>query len=114
MTDLRQLLGTNMKIYRKASGLSQAKLAERVDTATNYISAIEAGRRFPSIKILDKIAVALEIDTLDLFSVKPVQYHIARQNLEEHVWKDIGKNLSEYILKQLSTLKKSRDSRRSF
>jgi len=107
MTDLRQLLGTNMKIYRKAQGLSQAKLAEKVDTATNYIAAIEAGRRFPSIEVLNKIAIALKIDTPELFSMKPVQYKTAKQNLEQQVWQDIGQNLSNYISKQLSALKKT-------
>ena len=106
MTDLRRLLGANMKIYRKAHGISQAKLAEKVDTATNYISAIEAGRRFPSIEILDKIAIALQIDTPELFSTKPVQYDAARQNMEEQIWQDIGINLSTYIAKQQASLKK--------
>ena len=106
MTDLRQLLGTNMKIYRKTLGLSQEKLAEKVDTATNYIAAIEAGRRFPSVKVLEKIAIALKIDTPELFSMKPVQYKNVKQNLEEQIWQDIGQNLSGYISRQISTLKK--------
>jgi len=108
MTDLRQLLGTNMKIYRKSHGLSQAKLAEKVDTATNYIAAIEAGRRFPSIEVLDKIAFALKIDTPELFSMKPVKNNTTKQNMEEQVWQDIGDNLSAYISKQLTTLKKNK------
>jgi len=108
MTDLRQLLGSNMRIYRKALGLSQAKLAEKVETATNYIAAIEAGRRFPSIEVLEKIAEALNIDTPELFSMKPVQYETAKQNLEEQVWQDIGQNLSAYISKQVSELKTTR------
>ncbi|MCL2802277.1 MAG: helix-turn-helix domain-containing protein [Treponema sp.] len=107
MTDLRQLLGTNMKIYRKSLGFSQEKLAEKVDTATNYIAAIEAGRRFPSISVLEKIALALKIDTPELFSMKPVQYNTVKQNLEEQVWQDIGQNLSAYISKQVSALKKT-------
>ena len=126
MTNLRHLLGSNMKIYRRAYGLSQAKLAELADTSTNYISAIEAGRRFPSVEILDKIALALGIDTPELFSIKytqpdtgekridtpvlfskkPVQKDMAKQELEEQVWRDIGQNLSSYISKKLATYKK--------
>jgi len=107
MTDLRQLLGANMKIYRKALGLSQEKLAEKVETATNYIAAIEAGRRFPSISVLEKIAIALKVDTPELFSMKPVQYKTAKQNLEKQVWQDIGQNLSVFISKQISAIKKT-------
>jgi len=108
MTNLRQLLGTNIKIYRNACGISQSKLAERVDTATNYISAIEAGRRFPSVEMLEKIALALEIDTPELFSVENVQFSIEKREIEEQIWLNIGQNLSNYISKSLIELKKQK------
>jgi len=106
MTDLRLLLASNIKIYRKASGLSQAKLAEQVNTATNYIAAIEAGRRFPSEKMLNYIAAALGIDTPELFSMKPVQYDTAKKELQEQIWTEIGHDLSSYISKKMKELKK--------
>ena len=102
MTDLRQLLGTNIRIFRKSSGLSQSKLAELVNTATNYISAIEAGRRFPSVDILEKIANALKIDTPELFSPKPIQLDLEKKELENKVWKEIGENITSYISKKLN------------
>ena len=113
MTNLRQLLGSNIKIYRNACGLSQSKLAEWVDTSTNYISAIEAGRRFPSVEILEKIAFALKIDTPELFSTKNVQLFTARQELEEQIWLNIGQNLSNYISKNVSELKKQKISEKN-
>ena len=106
MTDLRKLLGTNIKLYRKSCDLSQSKLAERVDTSTNYIAAIEAGRRFPSVEILDKLAFALRIDTPELFSMKPIQYDTVKKELEGQVLRDIGQNVSTYISKRLTALKK--------
>jgi len=109
MTNLRQLLGANIKIYRAASGLSQAKLAEEADTATNYIAAIEAGRRFPSVEMLEQIAFALGVDTPELFSTKPVQSDIMRKELEEQVWLSIEQNISSYVSKNLKDLKKKYD-----
>ena len=106
MTNLRQLLGTNIRIYRNNCGLTQAKLAEIVDSATNYISAIEAGRRFPSVEMLEKLALALKIDTPELFSVKPVQITATKKELEEQIWQNIGQNLSNYISKNLADVKK--------
>jgi len=106
MTSLRKLLGSNIKIYRNACGLSQAKLAERVDTATNYIAAIEAGRRFPSVEILEKIAVALKIDAPELFSVKLIPLYLTKKELEEQIWLRIGKDFEKYIAKNLNDLKK--------
>jgi len=105
MTNLRQLLGTNIKIYRNASGLSQSKLAEQAGTATNYISAIEGGRRFPSVEILEKIALVLGIDTPELFSMKPIQFDAIKKELEEQVWQNVGHNLASYISKNLTDLK---------
>ena len=67
MTNLQQCLSKNMKLYRKKEGLSQAALAERANTAPNYIALIEVGKNFPSLQMLEKIATALHIDALDLF-----------------------------------------------
>jgi len=71
MTDLRQILASNMKNYRKSLGISQAKLAEMAGTTNNYIGLIEIGKRFPTVKMLERIAKALQKDTLDLFSITP-------------------------------------------
>ena len=83
-------------------------MAERVDTATNYISAIEAGRRFPSVEMLEKIALALEIDTPELFYVKNVKFFIDKNEIEEQIWLNIGQNLANYISKSLAELKKQK------
>ena len=106
MTNLKQLLGANLKIFRKINGLSQAELAEKANTATNYISAIEAGRRFPSIEMLEKIAAALKIDTPELFSSEKIQQQTTKNELEVIIWQDIGKNISNYISKNLKNLEK--------
>jgi transcriptional regulator with XRE-family HTH domain len=59
-----------MKAYRNALGLSQAKLAEKVNTSTHYIGMIETKNNFPSPEMLERIAASLEIDTMDLFSTE--------------------------------------------
>jgi transcriptional regulator with XRE-family HTH domain len=56
-----------MKAYRNVLGLSQARLAEKVATSTHYIGMIETKNKFPSPEMLERIAAALEIDTMDLF-----------------------------------------------
>jgi transcriptional regulator with XRE-family HTH domain len=67
MTDIRDLLAQNLKKYRSALGLSQAKLAERVGTSTNYIGLLEIKRKFPSPEMMERLASALGIDTTELF-----------------------------------------------
>lgn len=70
MTNIRDVLAKNMKAYRSALSLSQAKLAEKVDTSTHYIGMIETKNNFPSPEMLERIAAALGIDTIDLFSTE--------------------------------------------
>ena len=47
MTNLRHVLAINMKEKRSMLGLSQAKLAEKINTAPTYIAMIELGEKIP-------------------------------------------------------------------
>jgi len=76
MTELKKILGANMKAYRSELGYSQARLAELVDTATNYIAQIENGKRFPTDTMLEKIANALQKRGYELFSLVPYKEKI--------------------------------------
>ena len=71
MTNLKQLLAFNIKQYRAKLSLTQAKLAEKAGASTQYIAMIELGRKFPSLELLERIAAALGIDNLDLFTPPP-------------------------------------------
>jgi transcriptional regulator with XRE-family HTH domain len=83
MTKLRTILAGNVKAYRNEMGFSQLKLADLVDTAPNYIAMIEAGKRFPSDTMLEKIAIALQREPCDLFSNTPMQKHWQEEILKE-------------------------------
>ena len=72
MTNLRQVLALNMREKRRALGFSQAKLAEKVNTAPTYIAMIELEKKFPSVEMLERIAEALCMDTTELFSAQSV------------------------------------------
>jgi len=88
MTDLRQVLASNMKLYRKTLGISQAKLAELADITDNYIALIETGKRFPSINMLERIAKALQKDTLEMFSTKQIDVS-KKRNMKSAILTDI-------------------------
>ncbi|MDR0322301.1 MAG: helix-turn-helix domain-containing protein [Treponema sp.] len=70
MTNLRALLSDNTRKRRKLLDISQAKLAEKVDTSTHYIAQIEQMNKFPSVEMLERIAEALEMDSPELFSTQ--------------------------------------------
>jgi transcriptional regulator with XRE-family HTH domain len=60
-------IGKNTKRFRKSAGLTQEKLADKVDLSLRYIQNIEDGTRLPTIITLLKIAKALNKDVGDFF-----------------------------------------------
>jgi transcriptional regulator with XRE-family HTH domain len=68
MTSLRHIVAINIKKKRRFLGFSQAKLAEMVNTAPTYITMIELEKRSPSFEMLERIALALDINPPELFS----------------------------------------------
>ena len=79
MTELRKILGENMKAYRSELGYSQARLAELINTAPQYINQIETGKRFPTDTMLEKIAIALEKKAHELFSIGHYEKKIEKE-----------------------------------
>ncbi|MDR2588937.1 MAG: helix-turn-helix domain-containing protein [Spirochaetales bacterium] len=68
MTNIRDVLAFNLKRFRQARGWSQAFLAEKTETSTNYIGMLENSVKFPSSEMIQKLSCALGIDPTDLFS----------------------------------------------
>jgi len=64
---LKEKFVQNLKKFRKIEGISQAKLAILCDTDLSYIGQIEMGKRFPSIKLIEKIAAVLDVEAYRLF-----------------------------------------------
>jgi transcriptional regulator with XRE-family HTH domain len=83
MTDIRKLLAANIRNFRRELGLTQAKLAEKADTATHYIAMIEGGKNFPSPEMIEKIAACLGKDSADLFSITPIKHNWKKEILTE-------------------------------
>ncbi|MDR0302184.1 MAG: helix-turn-helix domain-containing protein [Treponema sp.] len=96
MTNLRALLSHNIKKRREKLGISQAKLAEKADTSANYIAQIEQQNKFPSSEMLERIAVALEFDSPELFAVGPFSMD-AIQQFQEGVKVDVEKRIERLM-----------------
>jgi transcriptional regulator with XRE-family HTH domain len=104
MTNIRAVLAKNIKAYRNALGLTQAKLAEKVDTSTHYIGMIETQKNYPSPEMLERIAVALGIDTLDLFSTQR-NLSLTLKNYRKAAIKDVRNLVSSFFDEKLKELK---------
>ncbi len=59
-------IGLRIRSIRRAYGLSQEDLAEKVNISTTHMSHIETGRTKLSLPVLVDIAAALEVRTDDL------------------------------------------------
>jgi len=105
MTNIREILAKNMKAYRNALGLSQARLAEKVDTSTHYIGMIETKNNFPSPEMLERIAAALGVDTIDLFSTDRTLPE-AMRTCRKSALKDLRGLMGRYIDEKLKELEK--------
>jgi len=101
MTSLRSVLAFNMKAQRYILEITQAQLAERVETSTNYIALIESKKSFPSPEMLERVAVALEIDAPALFSTKsyPISESGTLTDLQERILSDLSEVISHRFKK---------------
>lgn len=60
--DIIDVVAENIKKYRLEKGFSQEELADRAGLHRTYISLLERKKKNVSVRILEKIANALEID----------------------------------------------------
>jgi transcriptional regulator with XRE-family HTH domain len=98
MIRLREILALNMKENRRILGLSQAKLARKANTSTQYVAMIELEKKFPSPEMLERLAAALEIDPQELFSMPPSPAGTLR-TLHKEVLADIEQAAGEAVEK---------------
>ena len=61
------LLGKNIQKARKSMNYSQNKLADVLNISREHLAKIETAKRYVSLKLLFKIAEALNIKENDLF-----------------------------------------------
>jgi transcriptional regulator with XRE-family HTH domain len=67
MRTTKELLGARIKELRKAKGLSQDTLAERVGIDAKHLSRLEVGGSYPSLDTLERLAQVLGVDLKEFF-----------------------------------------------
>ena len=60
--DVVQLLGANVRRYRKLAGMSQEELSLESGMKRSYVSDLERGTRNPSVRALGRLAEALKVE----------------------------------------------------
>jgi transcriptional regulator with XRE-family HTH domain len=64
--DIRARLGANVRRLREAQGWSQEEYADRAGIHRTYVSDIERGKRNPTVTVVEKLAVPLNVRTGEL------------------------------------------------
>jgi transcriptional regulator with XRE-family HTH domain len=64
--DLREVFAANLRRLRHAKGLSQDDLAYEAKISRSYLSQLEKGAFYASLKIVGKIANTLKVDPAEL------------------------------------------------
>jgi transcriptional regulator with XRE-family HTH domain len=96
MTNIREVLALNLKKHRQARGWSQAKLAEKTGTSTQYIGMLEIKGKFPSSEMIHKLAAALCIDPTELF-FKNIAPEITKKNSQKAAIEDVSEGVSQIL-----------------
>jgi transcriptional regulator with XRE-family HTH domain len=70
--ELHRRFGLNVKNARKAAGHSQEAFADLAGIARSYMSDIERGARNPTLAMVERIALALDVEPASLLLTAPV------------------------------------------
>lgn len=64
--DIRETFASNLRHLRHAKGLSQDDLAYEAEISRSYLSQLEKGRFYASLKIIEKISTVLNVAPVEL------------------------------------------------
>jgi transcriptional regulator with XRE-family HTH domain len=68
--DLREVFAANLRRLRHEKGLSQDDLAYEAEVSRSYLSQLEKGAHYASLKIVGRLAEALGVEPAEL--LKPL------------------------------------------
>jgi transcriptional regulator with XRE-family HTH domain len=69
--DLRDVFAANLRRLRNAKGLAQDDLAYEAEVSRSYLSQLEKGAFYASLKIVEKLATALGVEPAELLRLPP-------------------------------------------
>lgn len=65
-TEIRTLFGRRLRSLRTARSLTQQELGDKASLSFKYLGAIERGEENPSLKVIGRLADALEVAPRDM------------------------------------------------
>ena len=74
--DLRDVFATNLRRVRHEKGLSQDDLAYEAEVSRSYLSQLEKGAFYASLKIIGRLAEALGVEPAELLKLPAGQNRV--------------------------------------
>ena len=67
--DLREIFATNLRRIRHSKGISQDDLAYEAGISRSYLSQIEKGVFYASLRMIGRLAEALQVEPAELLKL---------------------------------------------
>ncbi len=102
-------VGSKIRRLRKMKGLTQAQLGEEADLHHTYIGAIERGEKNVSVKILEKLARALNVEIKVFFDFSENNsYEYVKEELAYYLYDKESRDV-QFVRELLNLLFQWRD-----
>jgi transcriptional regulator with XRE-family HTH domain len=85
MTGIREVLAANIRENRRKLGLTQEQFAEKAEVSTHYIALIETCNKYPKPEMLERLAQALGVEPLQLFSSTAASYEALERLIQQGI-----------------------------
>ena len=102
---MSEIIGKKLKQLRKAKGLTQEQVAEKVDITRSTISNYEIGHRTPHLKDLSAIAAVYGVG-LDYFGISPKDeaFDLIARARDIFQNKDVSRETKEELYREMMKL----------
>ena len=108
-TNIRKILGSNIKQIRTLEGISQEELAARIGKSSHFISVIERGESGLSLGTVIDICKALNTDTNSIFAGTIDNSNVYRDsilNKSFETFTDKDRDMVEYLINYIVSSRK--------
>lgn len=106
----KEKLGSRIKAYRKARGISQEQLAEMIGIEPKHVSRLEVGTSYPTIDRLEKIARALHVPMGSFFDSGNQEQLSEKAKRLELMIRELDNDYQRIILKFSQIMKELHES----
>ena len=101
--NIKKDFGARIKELRIKKGITQYQLAELINIDPKHMSHIETGRSFPKADLIEKLALAFNLEYTELFKTNHLQNRQNKIEKINEILKEISDNDLNVIFKIINS-----------